>query len=132
MSVEVVVRVETVAVTVDVTNGERLRYQITTRGAAPIFSLEDAGVEQILLTQDDEPASTVPLTHQRRWPRRGDEIVTLSDHVLSLSFLAAVQYTYKVDLLARGGAVKDAVIDMDFIATSAEDRHFQNLTVNLE
>src|SRR5437868_5647565 len=130
MSVEIVSRVEEPSVTVNLTAGERLIYQVIVRGSTPTFTLEDSRAGKTLLNSEDEPTSQEPLTFSRRWPRQGDTIEVLTQHTMGMTFLAAVQYTYKADLLRPDGT-KQPVIDMDFKSSSAEDDFFQNLAVSV-
>jgi hypothetical protein len=130
MAVETDVREETPGVDVDVTGGEFLLYRITVRGSIPIFDLEDSRVNKTLLSQDDEPISEDPLVYERKWPRLGETVATVSGHTLGMSFLLAIQYTYVVEHHHRDGSLIATLIDIDYISSQPEDRFFQRLGVN--
>ena len=135
MSVTITVRTETAAAFVRVSQGEYLLYKITSLGPKPLFTLVDARADKLLLSQDDEPASNIPLVHQRKWPLPADQpIKTATNHTLGVHFLGAVQdkvkYTYVVELRKSDNTLKRTLIDKDYESTTPADWFFQAMGVN--
>jgi len=129
MAVQVDVTKESVAVFVDLTAGEKLIYRVTVRGAAAVFTLVDSQTKKLLMSNNDQPVSTVPaVVFERKWPRPTDQIPTATSHTMGFQFLAAISYRYEVELI-RSDSTFDSVLDITYSSTSPEDSFFQDLQV---
>lgn len=129
MSVVVDVTKESVAVFLDVTEGEHLTYRVTARGAKPIFTLVDSQTKKLLMSHKDTPVATAPaVVFERRWPLPADQTLLASSHTMGFHFLAAVSYQYEVTR-TRAGGLSDTIIDITYSSSSPEDSFFQDLDV---
>ena len=132
MSVTKTARQESAATFVDVSGGESLLYRLTVRGVRPVFTLVDAEVNELLLSNKDNPVSNSPLIYERRWPLPADSRETTTNHTLGMSFLAApMTYTYVVEQHHPNGSVT-VLNDIDFAATAPSDWEFQGLIVTTD
>src|SRR6266404_2744060 len=114
MSVTKTPRKESVAVFVDVSAGDSLLYTVVVKGVRPEFTLTDSGVGSLLLSNNDPPTSTSPLTFTRKWPQGNDTVLGVSNHTLGMDFVGApMTYTYKVELKHSNGS-SELVNDIDF------------------
>ena len=129
MAVQVTVTKESVAVFLDVTDGDQLTYKVTTRGAKPIFTLVDSQTKQLLMSHKDPPAATSPnVVHVREWPLPADQTLLVSSHTMGFHFLAAVSYRYEVER-HRSNGTSDTIIDITYTSTAPDDSFFQDLQV---
>ena len=129
MSVTKTPRKESAAVFVDLSAGDSLLYTVVVKGVQPEFTLVDSGPGALLLSNNDPPSSTSPLTFTRKWPNAGDTVQPVTDHTLGMLFPGApITYTYKVDLVHANGS-SEAVNDIDFQSNTPTDQFFQRLGV---
>ena len=129
MAVDVDVTTETVAVFLDVTDGERLRYRVTVKGASPIFTLVDSQAKKLLMSNKDKPVSTMPdVVYERRWPLPADQTLQVTSHTMGFHFLAAISYRYEVERQFENGS-SEVLIDITYSSQSPEDWYFQDLDV---
>src|ERR1700730_2120479 len=103
MAVQTNVTTETAAVFLDATGGEYLLYEVTPRGAQPVFTLVDSRADKLLMSNQSTPISDNPLVYRRKWPLPVDSVSTATSHTLGMHFLAATQYRYEVGLYANSG-----------------------------
>jgi hypothetical protein len=129
MAVQTIVVKESAAVFLDVTGGEHLVYRVTARGSQPIFTLVDAKIDKLLLSNKNEPISTNPLVYERKWPLPIDSPSTSTNHTLGMHFLAAVEYHYEVGVYDDNGDLRLTLIDIKYTANAPEDSYFQALSV---
>lgn len=134
MAVQTNVTVEQPNVSLDITGGEHLLYRVTSRGARPVFNVVDNGVDRpngrVLLSNNDNPVSPTPLTHERKWPLSNDAVATATNHTLGLHFLAAVEYRYEVGVFDRNDQLIRKIIDITYTSSAADQTFFQSLNVN--
>ena len=111
------------AVMVDVSNGERLRYAVSFTGARAVFTLANKQ-GTILLSQQSPPGSTGPW--ELVWPGSPppNAIPGEFTHALGMHFLAAATYTYKVTKEDQSGAELTVVKDCTYESQDAEDVFF--------
>lgn len=129
MSVTKTSRKETAGKFVDVTAGDSLLYTVVVKGVSPDFTLVDSGTGSQLLSGNDAPSSTSPLTFTRKWPLSGDTVLGVSNHTLGMLFGAApITYTYKVEIQHTNGS-SELLNDIDFQSNVPTDQFFQALTV---
>ena len=129
MAVDVQVTIETVAVFLDVTNGEQLNYRVTVKGATPVFTLVDSQTNKLLMSNKDTPVATSPsVTYERKWPLPADQILQVTGHTMGFHFLAAISYRYEVERRFEDGT-SEVLIDITYSSKAPEDWYFQDLDV---
>jgi hypothetical protein len=129
MAVDVVVSIESVAVFLDVSGGERLTYRVTVRGATPIFTLVDSQTKKLLMSNNDSPSQTTPaVIYERNWPLPEDQKLEVTSHTMGFQFLAAISYKYEV-LRQRADGTSEVIMDITYSSTSPTDSFFQDLQV---
>jgi hypothetical protein len=129
MAVDVQVTTESVAVFLDVTNGEHLTYKVTVRGATPIFTLVDSQTKKLLMSSKDNPIATVPsVIYQRKWPLPADQTLQVTSHTMGFHFLAAISYRYEVERQFEDGT-SEVLIDITYTSQAPEDWYFQDFDV---
>lgn len=129
MAVDVQVTTETVAVFLDVTNGEHLHYRVTVRGATPVFTLVDSQTNKLLMSHKDTPVATSPsVTYERKWPLPADQTLQVTGHTMGFHFLAAISYRYEV-VRHFGDGTSEVLIDITYSSQAPEDWYFQDLDV---
>lgn len=126
MAIKRNVRVESVAVLVNVTGGDFLTYKVTVEGPDPTFALVDSKMDKVLMSSHDQ--SSGGDTWERRWPRPADSVSPSTSHTMGFSFLDAIKYTYVVEH-HHGGGITETVIDIDYISEGFESAYFQRLGV---
>ena len=129
MAIQTIVTKESAAVFLDITGGEQLVYRLTVRGSQPIFTLVDARIDKLLMSNKSSPVSQNPLVYERRWPLPIDSPSTATNHTLGMHFLAAVEYRYEVEVHLSGAGVQSTLIDITYKSTAPEDWYFQALSV---
>jgi hypothetical protein len=129
MAVQTIVVKESGAVFLDVSGGEHLLYRVTPRGSQPIFTLVDAKIDKLLLSNKSTPVSTNPLVFERQWPLPIDSPSTSTNHTLGMHFLAAAEYHYEVGVFDDNGNLKLLLIDITYKSNAPEDSFFQALSV---
>jgi hypothetical protein len=131
MAVTVTSRTSTNGVFLEASFGETLQYEVTVRGAVPLFTLTDSKANRLLLSHKDPPSATSPdVVFTRQWPLGLDVPMVTSSHTLGMLFTAAISYTYVVHLLSPGLPAR-VLVDEDFTSTAPEDWFFRPLTVTL-
>lgn len=129
MAVQTIVTKESAAVFLDISGGESLLYKVSPRGSQPIFTLVDARIDKLLLSNKSAPTSNDPLVFSRKWPLPSDVPSTATNHTLGIHFLAAAEYRYQVEVYDRNNNLKTTVIDILYRANAPEDWYFQALSV---
>jgi hypothetical protein len=129
MAVDVQVTTETVAVFLDVTNGEHLTYRVTVRGATPVFTLVDSQTKKLLMSNKDNPIAAMPsVIYQRKWPLPVDQTLQVTSHTMGFHFLAAISYRYEVERQFENGT-SEVLMDITYSSQSPEDWYFQDFDV---
>ena len=129
MAVQVDKTKESVAVVVNLSKGESLNYRVTVRGPQPIFRLVDSETTELLMSNNDPPAATMPLVvFARRWPLPSEPTQKATTHTMGFQFLGALSYRYEVDHILSDGTA-ESVIDITYSSDSPEDSFFQDLQV---
>ena len=130
MAVQVDVTKESVAVFLDVTEGEHLIYRVTVKGVKPIFTLVDSQANRLLMSHKDQPVSTMPsVVFERKWPLPADQTLQVTSHTMGFQFLAApISYRYEVERF-RDDGTSNSIIDITYSSNSPEDSFFQGLQV---
>ena len=129
MAVKVDVTKESVAVFLDVSDGEHLTYRVTARGAVPIFTLVESSTKKLLMSNKDQPVATMPsVVFERRWPLPADQTLQVTSHTMGFQFLATISYTYEVERERSDGS-SESIINITYSSTSPEDWFFQHLQV---
>jgi len=117
-------------VNVDVShNQEFLRYRlcITQGGKNDGLITDDDG--KVIL---DESSEVSTRCRECQWPREGQSVaVGDHEHTLILSFVRAVEYTYKVTLHNEDGSIKRWVKDCTYTRERQTDRATIGLTVSV-
>ena len=134
MPVQVDVTKESVAVFVDLSDGESLTYRVTARGPRPMFTLVDSQTKQRLMSNQDPVVATMPaVVFERRWPLPADPTQTTT-HTMGFQFLdlpppaPPTSYRYEVEKNKSNGTTESV---MDITYTSADrESFFQDLQVN--
>jgi hypothetical protein len=129
MAVQTDVTRESAAVFLDITGGETLVYRVTPRGAQPIFTLVDARIDKLLMSNKSSPISQNPLVYERKWPLPIDSPSTATNHTLGIHFLAAMEYRYEVEVYDSAGNLQSTLIDITYRSNAPEDWYFQALSV---
>ena len=130
MAVQVDVTKESVAVFLDVTEGEHLVYRVTVKGVKPIFTLVDSQANRLLMSHKNPPVSTMPsVVFERKWPLPADQTLQVTSHTMGFQFLAApISYRYEVERF-RDDGTSNSIIDITYSSNSPEDSFFQALQV---
>ncbi len=129
MAVDVQVTTESVAVFLDVSNGEHLTYKVTVRGATPVFTLVDSQTKKLLMSHKDKPIATTPsVIYQRKWPLPADQTLQVTSHTMGFHFLAAISYRYEVERQFEDGT-SEVLMDITYSSQSPEDWYFQDFDV---
>ena len=129
MAVQTIVTKESAAVFLDITGGEHLLYRVTPRGSQPIFTLVDARIDKLLLSNKSNPISQNPLVFERKWPLPIDSPSTATNHTLGMHFLAAPEYHYEVGVFDDNGNLRLLLIDITYKSNAPEYTFFQALSV---
>ncbi|MEW6127871.1 MAG: hypothetical protein AB1757_12605 [Acidobacteriota bacterium] len=118
---------EKIAVTVDVSNGESLTYEVSLlQGSQANFTLVDSSLNKLLLSHKD--ATVAANQWSRDWPKPSDSLAVMSVHTLGMHFILAQKYNYKIIHHELDGT--DVVLkDIDFSSTNPNDVFFEPLTV---
>jgi hypothetical protein len=115
------------AVMVDVSTGESLRYVLSFRGARALFTLVNKQ-GTVLLSQTSDPGPPGPWALD--WPGATPPNTVPGEftHTLGMHFLAAAGYSYtvtKLDAAGQASIVKSCTYESD----AADDAFFEPLTV---
>jgi hypothetical protein len=130
MAVQVVKTKESVAVVVNLSSGEQLRYRVTVRGPQPIFRLVDSDTEDLLMSENDDPVATMPaVVFERKWPLPAEPTQKATTHSMGFQFLGAISYRYQVDKKTADGTTV-SVMDITYTSKKPEDTFFQDLQVS--
>lgn len=129
MAVQTIVTKESVAVFLDITGGQYLLYKVSPRGSQPIFTLVDARIDKLLLSNKSAAVSSDPLVYERKWPLPVDSPSTATNHTLGIHFLAAAEYRYQVEVYDGNDSLQSTLIDIIYRANAPEDWYFQALSV---
>lgn len=134
MAVQVDVIKESVAVFVNLSNGESLTYRVTPRGPQPIFTLVDVPTKTLLMSNKSAPVATMPsLVFERKWPLPADPTQP-TGHTIGFQFLGlpppapAQSYRYEVEKNKSDGTT-ELVMDITY-TSNAQESFFQDLQVN--
>lgn len=117
-----------IAVLVDVSHGEQLRYSVRFRGARAVFTLVNKQ-GTILLSQTSAPGLVGPW--ERVWPGN-TPLTTLPaefTHTIGLHFLAAAEYSYRVIKENAAGETIAVIKDCTYSSNAANDVFFEPLSV---
>jgi hypothetical protein len=107
-------------------NADFLHYQLTARGAHPIFSL--ASGNKVIWSDQNFPAPR--MNYDRKWPKNKAEIVGDNlFHTLLLHFFTAVEYTLVVELCDKTGKVIETVKDIHYTSKQPSDAFPESLHV---
>lgn len=105
---------------------DTLLYELTVGGDQPTFVLvDDKG--RVLMSSDGSPPQA---KYTRDWPLAGDAVDPVNQHVMALSFVAAVNYSYKVTHRPIEGPPV-TLIDADYESQQPEGKWFVPLGVNV-
>ncbi len=117
-----------IAVLVDISNGEQLRYSVSFRGARAVFTLVNKQ-GTILLSQTSAPGLAGPWA--LLWPGSTPPITLPGEftHTIGFHFLAAAEYSYKVTKEDSAGATIAVVKDCRYLSNVANDVFFEPLSV---
>jgi len=130
MAVQVDKTKESVAVVVNLSKGESLNYRVTVRGPQPIFRLVDSETTELLMSNNDAPAATMPLVvFARKWPLPSEPTQKATTHTMGFQFLGALSYRYEVNHILSDGT-PESVIDITYSSNSPQDSFFQDLQVS--
>lgn len=95
-----------------VSQGESLEHTVTFQTNAAVFSIIDDETHTVLLSQDD-PGPVFHTTWQ-------GEVGSSTAHGFACSFVAAIRYTWKAEIVASNGA-RTTVVDIDYASNDGTD-----------
>lgn len=105
-------------VSLDLSEGENVVYEITVTGARGVFSIVDQKGRVILKPDQDDPQTS----YRRRWPRDDDAVdVQLHVHLLAMSFFQATRYDLVIEHRDGSGNVLEVLKDCEFASTDPSE-----------
>ncbi len=121
MAVQRTVRVDLAAVEVKTSEGEFIEYKLTVLGARGAFALVDTK-GRVIMKDTDWP--TPQHEYTKTWPQADCPADGDTTHTLSISFAAAVQYTYLARIMKDVNTQLQVFKDIDFRSNTPTDKAF--------
>lgn len=118
------------AVDVDVTNGQFVEFEVSFKGAQPLFAVVDDS-KRVILSAHDQPVS--PGLYRTKWPAKPSSVKSgdAVEAALGVQFIAATQYTCKITCKATDGSVVRVAKDCTYTGTDAADTFHTSLTLRI-
>ena len=116
------------AVQLDVSRGEKIRYEVRFRGAQATFAIVDQhGI--VILSNQDPPIQ--PGLYVRVWPGPNDVVKVPDDlnHVCGMHFIAATDYALRATRVAANGNALEPLKDCVFTRSNQTDSFFDPLRI---
>jgi hypothetical protein len=132
VSVQKRIRAEVTSIAVAAEAGEYIQYVMSSPSPRPHFSLMDVTSNDLILSDRVVALMTNPWTYTRLWPVVGDHPRHQSAIVLAMNFTDAENlYNFKVQQRKVDGTWV-AVIDIDFVPSTAGDWYLYTFSVVTE
>lgn len=115
------------ATDLNVTAGEYLVYEVSFRGAQPLFTIVDQHGVIVMDPKDKVDAGTF----RKKWPAKKSDVKIPDDlnHTLSMSFIAAVEYDYVVTMYSKAGKKVEVCKNCSYSSTTSTDTYHVPLRI---